>query len=603
MQHCTKAEILLPDESRDTIEIEHINKLGDGRAADVHLVRNRDSGAKYAEKHFKRNRVYELAFQGPGYETDFDAVRSALYRRKILVDLTELWFDKPLVADAHYTRWNDENKCNILGTEYIEGNGPKPGDVNYRLIRHFVQGTIHRLYQSGNEAQSGPPEPTSWEMKGVVRLMEELQNRFHEAGLIGSEWQVEKRVHVPASNFIKNSDGDWILVDTESGIFSQPVQINAKYGIPYPAIPRYVRHGIGKEILLLFDDVDFDMLSAYVDARRGQLAEKLGTKRLGKTDKYIERLEYHTKRWKKGEFALLRNHYHLATDPELRHSAKQGIVEHWKRKGKISDEEASRIEDSNPLFYRYLGASIANSLHVDMLHLVKRFRSSGVYRFFTDFGFTKEVLTNTWRLFTDKNYQIKLARSYVRNETERDFRAGRLARSDVERLNRYLESEDVLEYVSGFATHLSLKMFDLPVISDAIFIGLAYIYDDPKALVPLFFSSALRTAYTGYRMTKNRKKDIPYATALLTGALPRVGVGAYLVQLYFRNPELSTYLARSVASKVGRHFPLYGKKDSRLEHYFMKFVDIPASIGYEFNAAKTRIQDIYRHMRGRPKDN
>lgn len=239
-----------------------------------------------------------------------------------------------------------------------------------------------------------------------------------------------------------------------------------------------------------------------------------------------------------------------------------------------------------------------------MLHLVKRFRSSGVYRFFTDFGFTKQAISTAWRLLTDEDYQLELARGYLHAETDRDYKDGRLSLDDVERLNGYMENDVAKEYIRGFYTHIRVKLFDPPIVGKAIWAGVAVKLDAPEALLPLAISPVFRTIYTVSRMVKNRKKDIPYWSSLLVGMSPfGGGSGAYPVQMYFRNPELSTYLARSVASNVGRHFPLYGKKDSRLEHYFMKFVDIPASIGYEFNAAKTRIQDIYRNMRGRPKDN
>ena len=64
-------------------------------------------------------------------------------------------------------------------------------------------------------------------------------------------------------------------------------------------------------------------------------------------------------------------------------------------------------------------------------------------------------------------------------------------------------------------------------------------------------------------------------------AMPRVGVGAYVVQMFLTYPDLSLFLARSQAARAGSRVPLLGGENSRIEHFFIRAVDILASIQYE----------------------
>ncbi len=80
---------------------EFVSKLGHGRAAEVYLVRDTMTGELCAEKLFSAKRsfselgrdvIYWACFQAPfPYHTKESAIRASLYRRKVLLDLTEFW--------------------------------------------------------------------------------------------------------------------------------------------------------------------------------------------------------------------------------------------------------------------------------------------------------------------------------------------------------------------------------------------------------------------------------------------------------------------------------------------------------------------------------
>ena len=155
----TKTRITLADGSADDVSIESLACLGKGRAAEVRLVRHIETGRTYAEKLFGssrslpemgRNAIHMACFQAPfPYNSKENAIRAALYRRKVLRDLTQFWFGTPMIADAHYTRWDESAKGYVLGTEYVNGRGPKPGEFDPRKYlgparEELMQMIIHK---------------------------------------------------------------------------------------------------------------------------------------------------------------------------------------------------------------------------------------------------------------------------------------------------------------------------------------------------------------------------------------------------------------------------------------------------------------------------
>jgi hypothetical protein len=107
----------------------------------------------------------------------------------------------------------------------------------------------------------------------------------------------------------------------------------------------------------------------------------------------------------------------------------------------------------------------------------------------------------------------------------------------------------------------------LPVLAPVKYGGVAAFIASGNAwfLLPLLFMPAARTMVTAASWWSTRQQRIPHAEAFLAGVLPVVGSVAFPLQMYAARSELSTFLIRDAASKLGRRVPIYGGPNSRTE--------------------------------------
>jgi len=569
-----KNEVVYASGLKGELELEFLARLGTGKAAEANLVRDTRTGKLYVEKAFKtepglsqliRDLAYWACFQAPyPYEVNNSAAHAALFRRKVLRELTELWFDRPVVADACYTRWDEEKRVNVLGTEYVAGFGPKPGEVNYYGIRHLWHNYPLRLYRMAARSQFEKRKGSAWEIKETINRMDELRDKFRQAGFLGSEWQVEKMVSVSTSNLLKKGNGDWILVDLESGFPALP-------------LPRYVWPAIRSGSMPLFDDIDFTRLHNYLDDNRAQLVAKLGDERAQKLCEYVDQLEHHTRGWKASEPAIFRHKHHLITDSQLRSSIKQGTIEYWLRSGKISAVKADQLKESNISLLAYYGFDVVRGICSGSSTVARSVKNLSV-------SIAKgagKALRVSYSAFFDEEYMRNFAKTYANHEIDSWQKSGRLTEQEANEFRQDMEAPDAAEYMQGFVAHLSLQALAPPFLGEVALVWLAVYLGSPAPLAGFLISPVLRTGYTLYRKIKSRGKGISYFYAFSVGALPRVGVGAYVVQMFLTCPDLSLFLARSHAARVGSRVPLLGGENSRIEHFFIRAVDILASIQYE----------------------
>jgi len=560
--------------SKWKLQLEFLARLGSGKAAEANLVRDAGTGMLYVEKAFKteaglsrliRDVVYRACFQAPyPYEVNGSAAYAALFRRKVLRELTEFWFDRPVVADACYTRWDEERRVNVLGAEYIMGFGPKPGEVNCFGIRHLLHNYPVRLYRMATRSQFEKRKGPAWEIEGTIHQMDELKDKFRQAGFLGLEWQVDKMVSASTSNLLKNGNGDWILVDLESGFPALP-------------LPGYVWPSIRSGSIPLFDDIDFTKLHGFIDDNRAQLLAKLGDERVRRLYEYIGQLEHHSERWKGSEPAIFRHRHRLIIDSQLRSNIKRGFIEYWLRSGKISAGRAEQLEESNLSLLAYYGFDLARGTYYGLATVAYSVKKLGV-------SIAKGVakaLRVFYSAFFDEKYLRKVARTYVNSEVDSWQKSGRLTEQEANKLREDMEAPDATEYMQGFVAHLSLQALAPPFLGEVVLIWMAVYLGSPAPLAGLLISPLLRTSYTLYRKIKNRGKGISYAYAFLVGAMPRVGSGAYIAQMFLTCPSLSLFLTRSQAAKAGSWVPLFGGENSRIEHFFIRAVNIFASIQYE----------------------
>jgi hypothetical protein len=588
-----KNEVVYANGLKGQLELEWLVRLGAGKAAEANLVRDTRTGKLYVEKAFEtkpglsrliRDLAYRACFQAPyPYQVNDSAAHAALFRRKVLRELTELWFDRPVVADAYYTRWDKEKKVSVLGTEYVAGFGPKPGEANYRGIRNLWHNYPLRLYKIATGSQPAKRKGSAWEIKETINRMDELKDKFRQAGFLGSEWQVERMVSVSTSNLLKDANGDWILVDLESAFPALP-------------LPRYVWPAIRFDSMPLFDDVDFTRLHNYLDDNRTKLVAKLGTERVQSLCEYIGQLEHHTRLWKASEPAILRHKHRLITDSQLRSSIRRGFIQYWLRSGKISEEKAEQLEESNLSLLAYYGFDLVRGIcsgFSTAARSIKRINVSIVK------GVAKAARVS-YSAFFDEKYMCEFAQTSVNREIDHWQESGRLTIKEATEFRQDMEAPEAAEYMQGFVAHLSLQVLAPPFLGEVALIWLAVYLGSPAPLAGILLSPLLRTVYTLHRKIKTRGKGISYFYAFSVGAMPRVGAGAYVAQMFLTCPELSLFLARSQAARVGSRVPLFGGENSRIEHSFIKAIDIFASIQYELivitNGARSMLGNFYaRH--------
>ena len=174
--------------------------LGRGRSGAVFLEHDID-GSPFVSKIFHgsliTDLVHYLSSGAPNpYVWNENAVQSAYYRRKILSDLVEFWFDSKLrVAKALGVDWDRESNANVLRAEYINGS----------------QAALHHPFSQN----------TDGELSDLVdNVMKPLQERLIESGFDGLAWQAGKGNPVATNNFLlqKNLNGNsnWVWIDLES---------------------------------------------------------------------------------------------------------------------------------------------------------------------------------------------------------------------------------------------------------------------------------------------------------------------------------------------------------------------------------------------------
>ncbi len=287
-------------------------------------------------------------------------------------------------------------------------------------------------------------------------------------------------------------------------------------------------------------------------------------------DEYVEKMEFHTLGWKSSEAAVFTHKHRLITDSQLRSKVRKGYAEHWEKTGRISKEKAAAIEKSGPRFCGYLAFDLSRSA---VLGAKVTVRSMG--SFIKTFGQSVILaLRLVWSAFFNDRFIREFTENYVDEKIDDWKNSQRLNDEEVANLRERVSSPAMAEYLKGFMAHLGLNFLEPPFVANFVAIFLAAILDQPAIILVLFMGPILRTLYTLSRMVCNRGKGIPYSTAFIAGAVPKLGTMAYLIQMSTAHPNLSRFLARWQLSNVGCHVPLFGGPDSRLEHASIKSADM-----------------------------
>ncbi len=592
--------------------------IGQGRAAQAQLIQAVDQDGYCrlcVEKVFRAplltRFIYRTAFQAPfAYQWCEEAILAGFYRRRVAAVIVETLLPGVRVARPLYVRWHQGAKAFALGTEFVSGRGIVPQRADPYALRRGLT----RLLRTKRRWPAPPPE----EIGQLLSVMDRLEHLFHEIGIVGSGWQVCKRALVSTANFRRTEQG-YVLVDLESGI-------------PALLVPSYILAGLRLGRFPLFDDVDPKRLRHWLVTHRQRFMQKGGNVYETLCDD-VEKLIAHGERWKKGELALLRNRSGIFSRA-FRAVYRRRCVSIWRRRNIIDaeTERAFRAGDrlfSRPTYWlglipgsagRLLQRLVANRPYRVALRrwltepqyrktwnrwyvrrhaiawreagriapnrkfsglsfsfvgnsLLARCTPPRFHRWLSDPVVRRDTLTRAFLLCASSYFQEAYARHVVRERIREWRRDERIDRNDAASLSQQLETHDLDEYVCCFGMHLGLKL-TTPLVLPMKVGGVAAFVATGNVLylLPFFFTPIGRTAITLWRMATRRGTQ--YGEALLVGMIPAVGNLAYPAQMYAAYPDLSIFLIRDSAARAARWTPIYGGKDTRVEIWFLKLLNV-----------------------------
>lgn len=604
--------VLPVDGGKHPVAITRLRVLGHGRAAEARLVRAKDrDGYEYlsVEKVFRPGilirTIYRAAFQSPfAYRDNADAICASYYRRRVAAVIIKAFAPEARVAMPLYVRWDAQSQAMVLASEFIHGRGVTPAPVDSKMIRRGIAG----LY-----SKDETPSDTPSEIDQLVGLMTKLETLLVDSGMVGSGWQVCKRAMVSTANLLRTENG-YVVVDLESGI-------------PSVLVPSYILAGFKLRSLPLFDDLNPAKLMTWIDAHRDELQAVLSRSQIDQFDSDVIRLIEHDANWKQAETAILRRPLRLLTN-DFRDRYRARVLASWTRHDIADQTVIDSMRDGGRFFtsmifwlglipgrlgrffqrwfantqyrndvkrwiddsqYRdqavaeYVSAKVDQWQQNDRLpsgHLspamgvsfvmhwmLSKITPAMLHRWLSDPAHRQQRQTRMFLFCVSDRFQCELGRLYIRSRIQSWQQEQRLGEAEVQRLNAQLDNRGVDEYVRCFGLHVGLKLL-MPLVMSLKIGGAAASVASGNPFYFLFMLMLvpmLRTAITIWRKFATGRPLADYRDALIVGMLPVVGSIAYPVQMHCKFPDLSLFLMRDFASRLGRMLPIYGGKDSRTE--------------------------------------
>ena len=501
-------------------------RLGRGRSGTVYEERSAD-GRRWACKLLVPDTASSLVMTvltgavNP-YRWNRDAAEAAILRRRILAPLVRWWFAGAVrLPETGGMRFDEDARAYELKAELIEGR--------HAMLRHPACG----------DARS--------EVKELKRdVLRPLQRHLKAAGFDGLLWQAGKGNPVATANFMRDmregASARWVWIDAESGV---PALFPLN---PWHLLRTYLPLSL-KHRRWLFDDVDVARLRAYADEHAPRLEEALGADTLRTLRRDVDALEAVQRAWK----SLGRHRRSVASNEVT---------------GRIDAEEAAYY---TPRPLRWIarlarrgllrGAKKAGGLVLyGLLHLRPRLVGAAVSR---------------WaRFFFSQQVRERWATRYVRRRAAIWRERGFLTRGDTRAIRASMRTGDAAEYVADFGIHLALKVpvnllryVAVPALYATGVIASGWV----AAGLFMFLTPACRTLYSLWRCARSvvRGRRAPWL-ALLVGAVPTFGNAAYPLQLLAASArggcEAAPFLVHDIFSATGRRMPIWGGRDTLMEH-------------------------------------
>jgi hypothetical protein len=602
----------------EPISVRLLQVLGHGRAAQAELVEaTMPDGQRQwcVEKVFAAGwltrTIYRLSFQAPfAYQSNRDAILACLYRRRVAAAVLEASDTSVRIARPLYVRYDRQRAAWILAAEWIRGRGIRPAPANPNRLRR-------RLGRRAEQRPAVAARPNA-EVNELVETMHELESLFSQCGLTGSGWQVAPRAMVSTANLLRQP-AHYTIIDLESGI-------------PAVLVPKYLLSGARRAQLPPFDDLDPDQLLAWLDDNERRLQLRIGIAQTRAVRADVEKLIEHSERWKDSELALLRRPWRLLRRDGMR-AYQRECIRRWQQEGTVDADSAeslhhrpwkgrmiwwagllpgrlgrvaSRCLGNTRFRERVIRVLSCHRSRAEEFHTLIRDREKTwieeerlrpetvlspigfawhqmlsvvtprpLHRFLCDRNRRRDWLRQGLQLLFSPQYQAQFGYRRIESAIESWHRAERISDLEAEQLRQQLSGKEVRTYVRGFGAHLALKVLT-PIAVPAKYGGLAAFLASGNLwfLLPMLLMPAARTLITLASWWSSRVENVPHGEALLAGLLPVVGSAAFPLQLFAARSELSTFLIRDAASKLGRRIPIYGGPNSRTEIALIRGTDI-----------------------------
>ncbi len=243
---------MMSEQSRYLSVHEEHSGISGGLASRVLLDRVHGTAIKKYDPPWYVRLLYWLAFQAPfPYVRNEASLRAARARRIIASRLTEFWFGTDHVA-ATIDINCDEEGC-IFVTQLIEGEVPK-------------------------------------DKKKARAFLRKIASRFQEVGL--PTWQVDPLNPKAPGNIIETPDGDYKIIDLESGVAS-----------PMMPIGQWI-DAIKAGMIPVFDDVFVDKTRTYIEKHASEIEAAVGPDCLRELQQATDEYQDCAEQWQAAELRI-----------------------------------------------------------------------------------------------------------------------------------------------------------------------------------------------------------------------------------------------------------------------------------------------------------
>ncbi len=501
--------------------------IGKGRSAKVYLSYSGNDGIAtktFTGESLSKLILFVLTGSANPYTWCEDAIQCAMIRRRLLSSLCQFWFENELRLPKTFDyRWNKEQLAFEIDAEYIPGmhaplyNPLRANQVNYMS-----------------------------ELKNKV--MRPLKDKLIASGFDGLVWQAGKGNPVAVSNFMmfKKKDGSrqWVWIDLESGL--PALFAMNPFSTLFYYIPKCIKHRGW-----IFDNVDSNKLINYIARHEHALTLKLGKVSYQNLYTDVHLLSKTQKRWK-GLTRHQRSLYYAVSQKKIAKELKifyEHRPLHWFLK-------------SVKLFLKDFTKSVAE-------HTGSFFNRIYNFRY-------KRFIKRTYRYFSSARYRWEIIKLYLKNEIDKWHSRKVFNDWEFKFLKGELQNDDMSSYLTDFSIHLGIKPFVkffsyviMPLLMITGFFDL-----ETGAIIILGLGPITRTLYTLWRMTHSlvrSRKSFPMI-ALVIGIFPVIGNLAYPAEILYQSTgnknKVSKFIVYSFSAKVGSKIPIWGGKDSEIEHFF-----------------------------------